>query len=40
MPFWPSCPVAATLLRSINAKNIFFRCPAEFGPGGPGKQVA
>ena len=39
MRFWQACHVAAVLLNSIDAKNIFSRFRAEFGPGAPGKRV-
>ena len=40
MQFWQTFLVAAVLLRSINANNIFYRSRAGFGPDAPGKQVA
>jgi hypothetical protein len=38
--FWKPSHVAEALLRSVNAKNIFFRFLEGFDPGGLGKQVA
>ncbi len=40
VPFWQAFRVAAVLLRSVNAKNIFYRSREGSGPDAPGKQVA
>jgi len=40
VPFWQAFLVAAVLLHSVNAKNIFYRSLEGFGPDAPGKQVA
>ena len=39
MPFWQAFLVAAVLLHSVNAKNIFSRSREGLGPGALGKEV-
>ena len=39
MQFWQTFLVAAVILRSVNANNIFYRSREGLGPGALGKEV-